>query len=382
MSWRAKPSLWLLLLGLLLGGGGVLLWLQGAKPGKTSQTGILLAELLGEKEGFAPVTTPWTFSFPKDHGAHPAYQTESWHFTGHLSTAEGERFGFQVNFFRVGLTPPTAPPRPSAWAAQSVYRGQFALTAVDQNRFQAFERFSRAALGLSGAAASPPHVWLEDWAFQATNSGQENTALRLQARAEESGINLTLRPLKPPLLPGEDAAGEALFHAYQLTRLRAQGQVRSGNRTWTVEGLAWLDRSWGEVPVPAGPVVWDRFLLQLEDEREIVGLRLRRRDGTGTPITRGLLVEGDGTAQVLGREELYIEVLDSWESPRDNVRYPAGWRLRLPSQGIDLQLTPAVADQELNLLLRHWGGMVEITGTAQDRPVTGQGYVELTGYGT
>jgi predicted secreted hydrolase len=337
--------------------------------------------LLGEREGFAPVTIPWAFSFPKDHGAHPAYQTESWHFTGHLSTPEGERFGFQLNFFRVGLTPPTAPPRPSVWATQGVYRGHFALTAVDQNRFQAFERFSRAALGLSGAAASPPRVWLEDWTFQVVSPDQESTALRLQARAAESGINLTLHPLKPPLLPAEGAAGEALFHAYQLTRLRAQGQIQLGNRTLTVEGLAWLDRSWGEVPVPAGPMVWDRFLLQLEDEREIAGLRLRRRDGTGTPITRGLLVAGDGTAQALSREELHIEVLDSWESPRDNVRYPAGWRLRLPAQGINLQLTPAVADQELNLLLRYWGGMVEITGTAQDRPVTGQGYVELTGYG-
>jgi predicted secreted hydrolase len=47
-------------------------------------------------------------------------------------------------------------------------------------------------------------------------------------------------------------------------------------------------------------------------------------------------------------------------------------------------VTPLLADQELrtsrSTQVTYWEGAVAITGTKQGRPVTGQGYVELTGY--
>lgn len=368
------------LLALVALGMGSALWLQRSKPALETTAGIAVEELLGEGEGFTRVEAPWQFSFPRDHGAHPDYRTESWHFTGNVATEQGKHFGFQLNFFRVGLKPPEAAVRPSAWASKAVYRSHFALTDVSQKRFQAFERFSRAALGLSGAASSPPQVWVENWRIQALEEG--NAAFRLQAAADGVDIELTLRSLKPPLLPGDGAARQAsVFYGYQLSRLLAQGQVQVDNRTYPVEGSAWLDRAWGAVPVPAGPVVWDRFLLQLEDGRELLGFRLRRRDGGGTPINSGFLVDQKGQIQSLGREDLIIEVLDYWESPQDNTAYPARWRFHLPRQGIDLRLTPYVEDQELNLLLRYWSGIVRVRGQDEGQAVKGQGYVELTGYG-
>jgi predicted secreted hydrolase len=192
-----------------------------------------------------------------------------------------------------------------------------------------------------------------------------------------------LRSLKPPLLPGDESSQQTrrTFYAYQLTRLLAQGKVQIDDRTYPVEGLAWLDRTWGAVPVPTGSVVWDRFLLQLEDGRELLGFRLRRRDGSGTPINSGFLVDRDGKVKPLSREDLTIEVLNYWESPKSKIRYPASWRFRIPSQGINLRLTPYVDDQELDFLLRYWGGTVQVTGKDKGQAVNGQGYVELTGYG-
>ena len=58
----------------------------------------------------------------------------------------------------------------------------FALSDIGAGRFHAFERFSREALGLAGAQASPFRVWLEDWAAQAL--GAERFPLRLTARGE------------------------------------------------------------------------------------------------------------------------------------------------------------------------------------------------------
>ena len=75
-----------------------------------------------------------------------------------------------------------------------------------------------------------------------------------------------------------------------------------------------------------------------------------------------------------------MDVDDWWASPRDGARYPARWRLASPALGLDLQVRPRLADQELDLTVRYWEGAVEVAGTSGGRPVSGQGYVELTGY--
>jgi predicted secreted hydrolase len=361
-------------------GASSALWLQKKEPQLKPQANFPITGLLGTSEGFARVEAPWQFSFPRDHGAHSHYQTESWYFTGNLASEQGERFGFQLNFFRVGLKPPEALSRPSPWATKEVYRGHFAITDISQARFQASERFSRAALELSGASFSPLRVWLENWHIQVLE-GESSSSFRLQAATRSMSIDLTLHSLKSPLRSGDDSSKRrSTFYAYQLPRLLAQGRVQIDHHTYPVKGLAWLDHTWGAVPIPTGPVVWDRFLLQLENGLDLLGFRLRRRDGSGIPISSGFLVDRNGKIQPLDRENLTIKVLDYWKSPRSKIRYPARWRLQIPSQRIDLHLIPYVDDQELNLTLRYWGGIVQITGKDKGQTVKGQGYVELTGY--
>ena len=52
----------------------------------------------------------------------------------------------------------------------------------------------------------------------------------------------------------------------------------------------------------------------------------------------------------------------------------------MPGEGLDLEIRPLLADQELDVSFRYWEGAVEVTGTRRGQPVRGQGYVELTGY--
>jgi predicted secreted hydrolase len=72
-------------------------------------------------------------------------------------------------------------------------------------------------------------------------------------------------------------------------------------------------------------------------------------------------------------------VLNHWDSPRGG-RYPARWRLRVPELGLNLEVQPLLADQELDLAVRYWEGAVRVRGTRAGSPVSGDGYVELTGY--
>ncbi|PKL75793.1 MAG: carotenoid 1,2-hydratase, partial [Candidatus Melainabacteria bacterium HGW-Melainabacteria-1] len=67
--------------------------------------------------------------------------------------------------------------------------------------------------------------------------------------------------------------------------------------------------------------------------------------------------------------------LAHWTSPATEVRYPSRWRVQVASAGLELQIEPWLAAQELPLSFRYWEGAVKVTGSAP-----GQGYVELTGY--
>jgi len=45
-----------------------------------------------------------------------------------------------------------------------------------------------------------------------------------------------------------------------------------------------------------------------------------------------------------------------------------------------LDVTPLVADQELDVSFRYWEGAVAVSGSKRGESVGGFGYVELTGY--
>ncbi|HAO33328.1 MAG TPA: lipocalin-like domain-containing protein [Candidatus Competibacter sp.] len=339
----------------------------------------------GDTAGFQRALAPRPFDFPTDHGPHPDFRTEWWYVTGNLSDAGGRRFGYQLTLFRIGLAP-APPPEDSAWRTNQIYMAHFALTDVTGQKHHAFERFSRGAIGLAGAQAVPFRVWLEDWSL----SGAENDAfpMRLQARQAGIALDLTLITAKTIVLQGDHGLsqksaepGNASYY-YSYTRLPTQGTVSLGESAFQVNGASWLDREWSTSALGPEQSGWDWFALQLDDGRDIMFYRLRRKDGGIDPHSKGALVAADGRARVLGRDEVELRPLGEWRSPASGDRYPAGWRLRLPAERLELTVTPKLADQELRLTVRYWEGAVSVEGRSGDRPIGGQGYLEMTRYET
>ncbi len=76
---------------------------------------------------------------------------------------------------------------------------------------------------------------------------------------------------------------------------------------------------------------------------------------------------------------MVLQVTDRWRSPETGVEYPSRWRLRIPSERLDLEIVPMVAGQELVVTFRYWEGAVRVEPVAGGAP-GGTGYVELTGY--
>ena len=84
--------------------------------------------------------------------------------------------------------------------------------------------------------------------------------------------------------------------------------------------------------------------------------------------------------QKLPKKRLKIDVIDHWVSPRGG-RYPSRWHVRVPAVGLDVEVHPALANQELGTQPRYWEGAVDLSGVREGHDATGRGYVELVGYG-
>ena len=139
----------------------------------------------------------------------------------------------------------------------------------------------------------------------------------------------------------------------------------------------------GSAPPAPGQVGWGWWSLRLDDGRDLMLYVLRRADGA--PDHRsGALVERDGRVRLLASSDWSVEVRGTWRSAASGAVYPAAWRVAVPSAGIRVEVRPEVAAAE-NLSQRvpglaYWEGPVRLTG--EDGRITGEGYVELTGYGS
>jgi len=334
---------------------------------------------------FRPALPGYAFHFPRDHASHPEFQTEWWYYTGHLA-AGARRFGYELTFFRVGLDP-VRRAQTSAWTRHTVLFAHLALTDETGRRFLYEQRVSRPALGLAGADTADYHVWVEDWSAGLAGDGRTH---RLVGQGASFALTLALTPDKPPVIHGENGvslkaagAGHA-SHYVSLTRLATRGSVVLGGDTLAVTGVSWMDHEFGSNTLPAGESGWDWFSVQLDDGRELMLYRLRRTDGSVEPLSSGTWIERDGHATHLPLSAWNVTARASWKSPHTGATYPARWTVRIPGRDLELELTPVLADQELvfggPIGVVYWEGSVRVRGREHERSVTGQGYVELTGY--
>jgi predicted secreted hydrolase len=373
--------------------------------------------------GFAQVLGPRVFEFPRDHGAHPEYRQEWWYFTGNLQSVAGERFGFELTFFRYGLAAgqEAKADAESAWRARQIYMAHFAVTDVGQRRFRSAEKVSRGAVGLAGARNPPLRVWVDDWVLGEVGEGVKSVGAggvgapdvaassggrdfgRWTLHAAESGYELTLdaEALEAPVLNGDrgfsaksSVPGAASYY-YSIPRVAVHGRLIRDGKSIDVHGLAWMDREWGSGPLDRQG--WDWFALQLRDGSSLMFYSLHNRDGSRDSHSAGTWVSSAGAARPLAAGDVQIDVLDYWKNVRGE-RYPSRWRVRVPAVGVDVEVRPVLADQELTTAPRYWEGAVDVVvagdGRATGEPRAegrnagagaaakggGRGYVELVGY--
>lgn len=386
MKLRAYLFNWLLvavLTGAIACGLYVFFGSSHAASGTQRGPALNLAEVLGgaHDSGFAHAVPGRRFGFPADYGPHPRYRSEWWYFTGNLKNAAGREFGYEFTLFRFALSAkPKA--RASDWAANQIYMAHLAVTDVTGKRFHFAQRLERGAAGLAGVHAVPFTAWLDNWSVRGTGHG---FPWRLRAATKKMGLDLTLDPRRPVVLEGDAgfsrksaAAGNASYY-YSIPRLTIRGRLRLGATTYAVDGVSWLDREWGSGSLAADQSGWDWFALHLSDGYDLMFYRLRDKNGRTDAYSAGSLINPVGKIHRLGAGDITLTVQKHWRSPRGGV-YPSQWRLSIPTDGVRLTIKPLVANQELAVSIRYWEGAVRFSGVHGGHSVSGDGYVELTGY--
>ncbi|WP_455202697.1 lipocalin-like domain-containing protein [Kaarinaea lacus] len=354
----------------------------------------------------------YKFNFPRDHAAHPDFRQEWWYFTGNVLSTKGQRFGYELTIFRFALKPPkqefitpeftisngsSMATNESSWRTSHIYMAHLAVTDIDNDKFYYAEQFSRDAMGLAGSAiiyrdrlegdSTQLKVWVNDWSIESV--GDTVFPIQLLAKADDGfGISLVLNQTKPVVLHGDeglsikgDSPGNASYY-YSITKMVTVGSITVDGVKASVSGYSWFDREWSTSQLDPEQEGWDWFALQLDDNREIMFFSMRRKDGGLDLKSAGTIVEEDGTSRKLAVNDVNIDVIRHWTSPHSNITYPSGWKISIPSESLELQVTPAVEDQEMNTTIRYWEGSVKVSGKYKNsnRIVAGKGYVELAGY--
>jgi predicted secreted hydrolase len=138
---------------------------------------------------------------------------------------------------------------------------------------------------------------------------------------------------------------------------------------------------------PLGPRLagWDWFGVQLSDGSELMIYLMREKSGEYSPVSSGTFVDREGKSTRLSSKDFRVRVLDTWKSPHSGALYPALWLLEVITLDLRIKIFPNMADQEIqtpgSTRVTYWEGSVRAEGFgALGRAVTGEGYVELTGY--
>src|SRR5579863_709316 len=133
----------------------------------------------------------YRYEFPRDNFNHPDFQTEWWYYTGNVKSAEGYRFGFELTFFRQGVS--RDPANTAAWDATDIYFAHLALSDLDGGKFYSTERANRSGPGIAGASESLARIWNGNWQVQWNGEDQ-----KLQGIDERFQFQLKLHSEKPP----------------------------------------------------------------------------------------------------------------------------------------------------------------------------------------
>ena len=343
----------------------------------------------GPEPGSGRVVSGYAFEFPRDHFAHPAFDSEWWYYTGNLEAASGRHFGFELTFFR--KTRAVDRVEPSAWDLDQFWLAHFTITDTREERFIVDERANRSGPGIAGSDVEKRRIWNGNWSVEWRPGDEARPTQVLTAMNRTASLRLTLSPRKPAVVHGHGGVSRkaaadprAASHYLSFTRLAATGTLTIEGEAFAVTGLAWMDHEFfADYPIE-GKVGWDWMSIQLDDGVDLMLFGIRDANGGYGADTTGTFVDAGGAPRHLEFGEVILRPGRRWRSGSTEAEYPVEWGVEIPGIGLRLDVRPRIDAQEVfaegGILPAYWEGAVVVSGEREGKPTGGIGYLEMTGY--
>ena len=354
-------------------------WLLQTAAGVALASGLPLAAL---------ALPARVLQFPRDFGSHPLLRTEWWYVTGQ-ARAGGQRWGFQVTFFRSRV--PSTQGLRSAFAAHQLLFAHAALTDLQGGRSYHDQRIARAGFGVAQASEADTAIHINDWSLVRRDQGT-GSRYTAQVQAADFALALQCDTTQPLLLQGQGGlsqkgpqAAQASYY-YSQPQMRVSGHLQRGSERFDVQAAshpgdnrAWLDHEASDALMDPQAVGWDWIGMNLFDGSALTAFRLRRADGSALWAGGSFRALGQA-ARIFDAAGVVFTPERYWVSPLDGTRYPVQWRVTTPAGSF--QVRALLDNQELDSRgstgAVYWEGLCDLLDGAGQR--VGSGYLEMTGY--
>lgn len=274
-----------------------------------------------KKQEDHPDSVP-SISLPADQFAHSGAPTEWWWHVGTLISADGRKFGFEINatgmsdyaFTQIEITDVhnqcnyqkvnPIMPCPTNWAqydqakpwnvqlpgsASSPTDGAILMQAIDGNPLN----MTVNASFVDAASNTPCQLLL--------NFYQQGAPLLVFG----TGCQLLVNPSGTTPLTRNN-------YYYSLTHLQASGTITIGNEVIEVTGITWMDHEYGAFPngTTGKPVVW-----LLQDIQLTNGLHLSNFTNFGVAPIENVPMKSNATILFQNGESVYVETMTTPMGP-------------------------------------------------------------------
>lgn len=326
---------------------------------------------------------------PEDSNAHDNI-IEWWYFNGHLKDKKNNRYSFMDCLFKADLKRVNLPFMRKipfkTYASNFLPYVGFAHSVVSdigkQINYKEVQNISK----LSRDSFKRPMLFA-NYADPLSILGYVNHEIAQTVEKpctfhiKTEKIDLQLIAKKPVLLEqGKgliEVCGRKSYY-YSYTDLEAKGILTLDGNVIEVEGKAWMDHQWADVPY--GKEKWTWFSIQLENGMDIMLIQYDDHKSLDYLVD---IMHADGST-THGTKALFIPSTDSkniFVSPKTKAQYPLVWKIEIPDKNISLDLESAMRDQEMIYgAINYWEGPLNVTAKIKGQKVNGAGFMELVGY--
>lgn len=366
---------------------------------------------------------------------HPSSDTEWWYVHSHFTAADGRALALFAAFFRIAAgRDETTGERTHAhaltWALSDPTSGRYfaesrvdesapkmAIERIDTGRGSRDPLLNRAMREIleRGQIPTPDRFFegpvsigldrlsLDFGGARFDKQADGSYRLQLTNGREGIGCDLVFRPRKAAIRHGDDGvvpgvSGEDMFY-YFIPRCDLEGSVTlDGVAQSLAGGEGWYDHEFGGHAAPEASVEsgvlpeasdgvggphrasWNWIAIQLRDGTDVSAYEIVDRHD-GDAFTCLVLIDPDGQRRT--SRSFTLEPGRMWHSTRTFREYPVSWQLRVPEFDLDLTIEAVFDDQEFLTVISKpafWEGRCAANGRLAGRPVTGNAYVERTGF--